>query len=666
MDVDGRLSLRGKALTGALFFLCAFALFSATHVASLYLDDSGETVTVAASLGIGHPPGYPLHTLLGRLATLLPLGPASEPANLLGALFGAAAGCAACVVLLGRSRGLGLLPAALAAATPAALLCLGPVFWHNALGAKGSVYQLNNLLSLLLLGLLADPAPSGRRLRAFWLLLGLAFAHHYMSQLPLLPVYAWLLWPVPFRRWLREAWLVAPGALLYAYLPLRSAQAPELDWGGVHSLAGFWFYFFRLQYAAGELTRSALTSLAQAWYALKLLVREGSGLLAAGALASAWALRRGRWTQALALGWAASLASVAFYLNLKPDRLDLMQPYLFPAYLCQALLAGSGLLALLPRLGLRLRPLLLGLGMAATAALGAWQWPQQDLSDYYFAVDSARGLLLGLPRDALLLCQGDAVIFPLWYLQRVLGERRDVATVGLAVLPMDWVRLDLARHWPDLHHPVVQGPIGAESVPALTRAYLDLNPQRRAYASFNAFDPGVGGWDLVSEGQAFRCVRLPVTPTAASVDLPTALRRLEAVPIRGFTRRPLDPRTLTLVLGDLGVRYNVLGVGEEDAKRYPQALDLYSHAARLAPEDPNFAFNRGNALYEVGRREEAADAFLTSVKIDPGYINGWYNRGVTLFQMGRVQEAHDCFLKAHQLDPARSDLMDALRQSGGV
>lgn len=672
MDAPGRLSSRRKALAGALFFLCAFALYAATHVASLYLDDSGETITVGALLGVGHPPGYPLHTLIAHLASLLPLGGPAETINLLGAVFGAACGACVFVVLLD----LGAAPAdgppsapfaALAAAAlPASLLCLGPVFWHNALGAKGSIYQLNNLLSVLMLGLLGAPGPlTARRTRAFWLLLGLAFAHHYMSQLPLLPAYAWLLWKGGRRPW-RDAWLAAGGLGLYLYIPLRSALQPALDWGGVRGLSEFWFFFFRLQYAASEVTRSFAGSAAQAAYALKLTFREGAGVLSVAALAGLWLDRRKAFAQALALASLASLASVTLYLNLKPERLPLMQPYLFPGYLCQALLAGGAFLKCAQAASKPLRAGLLAVSVAAIAALGAGELPALDLSDYYFALDGAHGLLVALPRKALLLCEGDAVIFPLWYLQRVLGERRDVATVGLAVLPMDWVRQDLARNWPDLGQPVVTRPIGAESVPSLTRAILDLNGRRPLYASFNTLDPGVEGWTLVSEGPDFRCVPASALPASSEASRDAAFLRLQAVPLRGFTRRPADADTLKYLIGDMGVRYNALGVDAENAKDYVQALGFYEAAARVAPEDPVFPFNTGNALYDLGRRNDAVRAFSRSAAVDPGYTDAWYNLGVAQFQLGRALDAQKSLLRAHALDPSREDVVQVLKASGGL
>jgi tetratricopeptide (TPR) repeat protein len=680
--------LRASAPAGALFFLALFFLYLRTHVADLYLDDSGESVTTAALLGLGHPPGYPFHTLLAHLACLLPMGSPAEPVNLLACGLSAACATALFLALLAQAGGPEPLTALGACALTAAWLGLGPVFWHNALVAKGSIYQLNALFSVLLLAALRAPGPlTPFRRRAFWLLLGAALANHYMSQLPLLPAYAWLLWRAGPRAALRGWPLALPGMALYLYLPLRAAQHPGLNWGGLQDPGNFWFYVLRRQYSGSEITRNAAGSLAQARHACGLLLREGSGALAPLAAAGVWMGRREPRVQALVLAVALTLAAVALVLNLGPDRMDLMRPYLFPAYLCQALLAGEGLLGLLrargprgagtegsaaaersaapPRRAFPLRASLLALGMACAAVLGIRRAASVDLSQYHYALDSARSLLQVLPRNSLLLCEGDSVVFPLWYAQRVLGERRDVATVGTAVLPMPWVREDLARQWPDLRLPRVRGELGGEAAGPLTRAILELNPDRPAFASFQGLPQGTQGWTTRAEGLAFRCVRdRPGDAGPSGPGLEAGRRSLQAAVLRGYTLRSMDRETRTYVVQDLAVKVNALGLEAEQSGLAAPAADCYALAARLAPEDPDFPFNLGNALAGQGRLGDAVAAYARSSDIDPNYFNAWYNQAAVLDRLGFKQRAVTCVIKALALRPGRGDLQAYLKAAG--
>src|SRR4051812_14521496 len=53
--------------------------------------DSGELITVGATAGVAHPPGYPLYTLLAILFAAVPIGETAVRVNLISALGGALA-----------------------------------------------------------------------------------------------------------------------------------------------------------------------------------------------------------------------------------------------------------------------------------------------------------------------------------------------------------------------------------------------------------------------------------------------------------------------------------------------------------------------------------------------------------------------------------------------
>jgi hypothetical protein len=139
---------------GALAFLLPLALYIATRAPDLTFIDSGELTAAAATLGIAHPTGYPLYTLLGRLLCALP-GPL-EPITRLTLLSAAAgAGAAALVYATGRRllAELGLpRPAAIAGGLAAGLLlAAGQTVWEQSLIVE--VYSLHLLLVALLVHL---------------------------------------------------------------------------------------------------------------------------------------------------------------------------------------------------------------------------------------------------------------------------------------------------------------------------------------------------------------------------------------------------------------------------------------------------------------------------------------------------------------------------------
>ncbi|MEK9150291.1 MAG: DUF2723 domain-containing protein [Candidatus Desantisbacteria bacterium] len=73
---------------GLLVLFVSFGVYLYTLTPTVGFHDSGELITVAYTLGIAHPPGYPLYTLLGKVfCTLIPIGNIAYRMNMESALF---------------------------------------------------------------------------------------------------------------------------------------------------------------------------------------------------------------------------------------------------------------------------------------------------------------------------------------------------------------------------------------------------------------------------------------------------------------------------------------------------------------------------------------------------------------------------------------------------
>ncbi len=123
-------------------FMSSFWLYARTAAPSVLSGDSGEFQFAAPLLGVPHPTGYPLYILLGKLATLLPVGDIAHRVTLVASLAGAAT-VALLALLLLRITG-----STLAALIAAVALTVAPGLWH--LSTVAEVYTLNTLLLTLL------------------------------------------------------------------------------------------------------------------------------------------------------------------------------------------------------------------------------------------------------------------------------------------------------------------------------------------------------------------------------------------------------------------------------------------------------------------------------------------------------------------------------------
>jgi len=128
---------RSDSAISLLLFIASFTLYIRTLAPSLLYGDSAEFQTIAYTLGIGHPTGYPIYVLLAKLFTFLLVGDIAYRVNLFSAV------CAALTVvfvyLITRRLGAMHIPAVYGSLA----LMLTPLFWKHASIAE--IYTLSAL-----------------------------------------------------------------------------------------------------------------------------------------------------------------------------------------------------------------------------------------------------------------------------------------------------------------------------------------------------------------------------------------------------------------------------------------------------------------------------------------------------------------------------------------
>ncbi len=75
--------------TAILLTILTLGAYTFTAAPGVTMEDSGDFIMGVLTLGIVHPPGYPLYTILGHLFSYLPLGDPAFRVNLFSALWGA-------------------------------------------------------------------------------------------------------------------------------------------------------------------------------------------------------------------------------------------------------------------------------------------------------------------------------------------------------------------------------------------------------------------------------------------------------------------------------------------------------------------------------------------------------------------------------------------------
>ena len=81
--------LNKDKIVAFITFLTSFVVYIITLAPTVLYEDSGEFVTGAHSLGVLHPPGYPIYAILGKLFSYLPIFNVAWRVNLMSAFFAA-------------------------------------------------------------------------------------------------------------------------------------------------------------------------------------------------------------------------------------------------------------------------------------------------------------------------------------------------------------------------------------------------------------------------------------------------------------------------------------------------------------------------------------------------------------------------------------------------
>ncbi len=478
------------ALPATVAAAVSFLVYLRTLAPGMHFGDGCELAAASHVLGVPHPTGYPLYMMLLRAwSTVIPLGEVITRTAVFSAVCMAGAAGITVGILSGLLRPLfpGLDPKARVLTAGFGGLSSGFLRFHWENATVTEVYALQFLLAVACLACLGRFFATGRRglLAGAAVAAGLGLAHHRLSVslLPALALAIVWLWRNNGRR-AATRWAAVCAAILmaclalYAYLPIRAAARPAINWGDpstaaallTHVRGGDYMQYRLLQAAPGQrftapsyagfaarVTGQLLSDVVSQILPVpetramdtrfgRLFVRPGAGTVLAGfallALAAggfAALKRRVPWFAAS----AATAAAVNLVVILIYNIADIRDYYLVPFWgIWIAAICGAASLLSRIRVSGPARPEWFYAAALLPVALAASNWTRCDFS----RGDGAETLsTVALPNDktlmpegSVLVTGGDQDIFTSWYRQLVRGERRDVLVVGSNFIHRPW------------------------------------------------------------------------------------------------------------------------------------------------------------------------------------------------------------------------------------
>jgi 4-amino-4-deoxy-L-arabinose transferase-like glycosyltransferase len=486
-----RTGFNASTLTiAAVVTVVAGLLYFFTVARDIVVGDTPELITAAATLGVPHPPGYPLFTMLGHLFSVMPVGSTPFRVNLL------AVACDALTVGVTFLTALRLSRSRLAAAAAALMLAVVPNFWTWSLAAE--VFPLNNLLASVLICLLVtwheEPQRRGVLIAAFFVA-GLALTNHHTVVL-LAPSFCFVLWTQRAVLRTRPQLLAigiavfCVGLLPYAYVPWASAHHPAWNWGNVSSLHDVVALIARKSYGSHRLV--GVTSYMGGSPFMRILALcisfgpMAGILILLGAVQAYRRLRWYFWFSLIAFFCAGPLFAWISNLNLAtaPSAIFVLQRFFLLPLVVVAPLMALGIV-LVAEIIERAVPASIRTLMQVTGVLlivvvmsALTNYRRLDQSHNRIAHLYGEDIFDTVAPHSILLVTGDGTAIPLTYLSIVERKRPDVALVLSPLLPADWYLRQLRERYPDLVIPFDQYDGQQHNLQAL----IEANPGRPAAA----------------------------------------------------------------------------------------------------------------------------------------------------------------------------------------
>jgi hypothetical protein len=444
-------------MAAVIVFAVQLTIYGLTLAPTFLHIDCGELVAAQWLLGIAHPTGYPLFTLLGHLFLKIPLfdRPVVQ-ANWLSAIW-TAGGVALFAIVLYRHL-LNIAPPGRvkqpdAATNPAsgffvfiisiaAALMLGCslTVWAQANAAE--VYSLQVcLFSTILLAL--QNAYHYNTIKAWmWasVAVGLGFSNH-MTTMMVLPLAAVVYFSKnglsieALRKLIKAA---VPGllvmVLMYAFLFYRAGMDPVLNWGNIHDFTTLKRHITGHQYSSWIFAGAKVAARNLGEF-LKYLPAEwgyiGIFLIVMG-ISKVFTLNR-VWAFAFTVGMLFNIIYVINY-----DIKDL-EPYFLLALMSMAFFIGYGFWQIYLLLSHKPKWLVYLILFAFPMASLFANYSKSDNSSTRFFETYTEAALQQVEPNALILTeQWDFFITPFYYLNLVEGKYKQVTVVDKALLRRSW------------------------------------------------------------------------------------------------------------------------------------------------------------------------------------------------------------------------------------
>jgi hypothetical protein len=433
-----------------IFFSFLFFIFLHTGATTITSEDSASFHLALITLGINHPPGYPLYTILGHIFVNV-FSFLTSKSHLVN-LFSAFWAFLALVNLHGLLRILKINKFISLVATTAAAFSFG--LWSQANVAE--VYSLNVFLSILAitifykfkchLDLSKDHISKKTDLYAwlFSFISGLGLSHHYpLYILTILPLVLFYLILIPNSKlkifinrkpFIYNILFLLLGLSPYLYIFIRALLTnPEYVFGNLYTFSDVLSHIKRDSYSVVDFQTSDISvKFHYLIHSLKLIIKNLRYFSIIAIIGLIYSFKnKSSFLKALMFSSAGTILLLPFILAFPKSELflEVYRVYPIPGFFLLTIFIAYGFKIIFEKLDIKYHKViyLIIICFCVEQFYSNYQLSSRygDESDLV----SSKTYLNSLPKDARLIAAGDQAM-SLYYVQQILGLRKDLEIVS--------------------------------------------------------------------------------------------------------------------------------------------------------------------------------------------------------------------------------------------
>lgn len=464
-----------------MVILATLVVYRITLATTMYWIDSAIYLATIKQFGIAYPPGFPLYIIIAKLWSFLPLPGMdfTQKINFLSSVFASlACGFLYLSILRLFANNFTLFqkspekPAAaptpnihiIIASLVALIFGLSYNFWYAA--TYSEVYSMHFFLMAVLFYLLIALCDYGppqyilnekqkKLLYGIAITYGMSFANHPMT-INLIPVILWFVWkfriPLFGNKKLFCGLLLAfflSGFLPYIYIPIRSAQNPDIDWGNPENLTNF-INHITAKHWTGEKNNFAFlnkTFFLNIWDWMKLTYYQfygaGAIFLILGAL---WLWRKKKnilapflWIITSSVFWGTVYITTEY------------QTWLVPAYFIGAIFMAAAFYLLINEFRdkeagsfIKIPAIIILLSVAAINL--STNWLTMNRRGNYFPPEVGHNILKNAEDGSIVISEAGMAMSSIIYSQYVLDYKPNIISIHRNSFWAPWMRENLKKY----------------------------------------------------------------------------------------------------------------------------------------------------------------------------------------------------------------------------